>query len=94
MKEFLERQERREQIQIRNWKALDSHWKHMVLMYFYRLKTDPDNLNCYIETAKFLSLGVSPDAFPDYMARMTPKELKAEAYEVIGKRHELPEEFL
>ena len=88
--DFFRHQERREKIQINNWKALTPYWKHMVLMYFYRLKTESGNLNDFIETARFLSLGVSPDAFPDFVARMTPQELRREAYEVIGRLGELP----
>lgn len=87
--DFLEKQEAK---RIQTWKSFNGTFKHYSLMYVYRLKTDSENILDYVETFKFLMSPYSIDDLPDFITRMSPSELRYEAYEVIGKLGQLPQE--
>jgi hypothetical protein len=72
------------EMRLRNWKKLTANQKHMVLMYFYRLRTDFGNIMSYIETREFIKLGVNPDDLPLQFQGMDLSQLWVEAMEVIG----------
>lgn len=71
----------------RYWKGLSKVDRHMVLMYFYRLKTNTDmaQMETYLETYRFRRLKITPDDVPDYLSRLSPRDLREEAYDMIGK---------
>jgi hypothetical protein len=56
------------------------------------LKTDFENIMDYYEAMIFLRMQVDPNDLPTYLALMSPRDLRLEAYEVIGKLKELPTE--
>lgn len=69
----------------KRWHQMRAADKHYCLMYLYRLKTvDHDEIPMYIETKKFHDLKISIDDLPDFTVRMSAKEIKKEAYAVIG----------
>lgn len=86
MTEWEKYKKEREDKQAKNWKALTPSQKHMTLMYFYRLLTDIAHIRDYVETHRFMSYGINPDDLPDFVAHMTPEQLRAEAYAVIGAK--------
>lgn len=65
----------------RFWKSLTGYQKHMTLMYFYRLLTDPDHIVDYIETYRFQKMGVDPFDLPNFVFFMKPSQLKEMALE-------------
>lgn len=84
--------ETRERAVIRYWKELKPSKKHFVLMYIYRLHTDIEHITDYLETYEFMKLGITLDDLPEFIAGLTPRELRIEAYDVIGKLKEIPKE--
>lgn len=74
------------------WKRMTPFQKHMALMYLYRIKTDLENIKDYVETYRFMEMKITPADLPDFVQRMSPLELRREAYDVIGKLGEVPRE--
>lgn len=75
-----------EEKRIRLWKKLTPSQKHMTLMYMYRLETDSERINDYLETRRFMEMGICFDDLPTYLCRLSTIELYREAYEVLGLR--------
>jgi hypothetical protein len=92
MNNILDLNEKLEAKRIKNWKAMTPFQKHMTLMYFYRLLTDIEHIRDYVELYEFHRLKITPDDLPTFLARMSPRELRREAYDVIGKLNEIPQE--
>lgn len=93
MKNLYDFLEEKERLKIRYWKELSPSKKHFALMYVYRLKTDFENINDYVETYRFIKSGLSVDDLPEYISRLSPIELRKEAYEEIGKLNNLPKDL-
>jgi hypothetical protein len=75
---FLERQKNTK------WEKLKPIRRHMILMYIYRIKTDLENIEDYIETYRFREYGASLDDVPIIIKSKTPEEIRATAYSIIG----------
>jgi hypothetical protein len=75
-----------------SWEKLSNTKKHMILMYFYRVETEPmENLRFYIETLEFNKYGITREELPLAVQSLRGFALKRSAYEAIGKLHELSE---
>ncbi len=70
----------------RFWNAMSPFQKHVCYMYSYRLRTDIENINLYLETQSFMDMQITHDDLPNFVSRMTPEELYKEAYSVLGKK--------
>lgn len=66
------------------WEKLSATQKHMILMYDYRIRTDLENIEDYIETFRFREYGISLDEIPLVIRTKTPEEIRSIAYSVIG----------
>jgi hypothetical protein len=84
IKEHEDEQKKREELRIQRWKRFSPSEKHMTLMYMYRLETDIEHINNYLETHRFLAMNVCFDDLPTYLCRLPTTELYREAYEVLG----------
>lgn len=74
-----------EKLKFLKWEALGNTEKHMILMYLYRVETEPpEELNKFIETYRFKSYGIKREDLPSWYLNLHPEKLKAVAYEVIG----------
>lgn len=81
-----ELKKKNDEIKNRNWKMLSPSQKHYTLMYFYRLATDPDDINLYIETYNFLKMAIDPyKNLPAFVTDSTPIQLLEEAYSVLNQ---------
>ena len=68
------------------WERLSTTQKHMILMYLYRVETEPmEELENYIETLRFKQYGIKREDLPLAINSLRGFALKKAAYEIIGK---------
>jgi len=67
------------------WNRFSATQKHMVLMYLYRVETDLDHIESYIETYRFRELGINISDLPDLITKKKSNDKKSLAYAIIGK---------
>lgn len=73
------------------WERLSKCQQYMILMYFYRVETEPvEELENYIETYRFRQYGIKREELPAWHQTLHHEKLKAVAYSIIGK--EVPHE--
>ncbi len=67
------------------WERLTVTQQHMILMYFYRVETEPvEELENYIETSKFRQYGIKRSDLPSWHQNLHAEKLREVAYSVIN----------
>ena len=77
-----------ERVKNLNWNKLTSTQKHMVLMYLYRLDTDFENIDDYIETDYFIKMKLDHSDIPQNILNLNTDQKRKMAYAVIGAKIE------
>lgn len=68
------------------WEILSNTQKHMILMYFYRVETEPmEELENYVEVHRFRQYGIKREDLPLAVTAIKGEALKRKAHEAIGK---------
>lgn len=68
------------------WRKFSSHQKHMILMYLYRVETDLEHIEEYLETYRFREYKINVSDLPDRILKLSPEKIRAMAYAEIGAK--------